>query len=95
MIHRHSPPHPLFEPPKPITAERPHSDRLSLQSHRVLDMLASGPLTQRDVFNLGIQRLAARIKDLRDAGHDIRAEPIADGAGTVRYYLVQKEVTCR
>lgn len=86
MIYRKDAPLPLFEPPPSLPA--PDFARLSPQSHRVLDMLASGPLTQHDVFHMGIQRLAARIKDLRDAGHDIRAEPIADGHGTVRYYLI-------
>jgi len=46
------------------------------QSAQVLSLLKYWPdrgITQKDVLGLGIFRLAARIKDLKDQGHPISA----------------------
>lgn len=45
------------------------------QAELVLKVLSLGPLTSIEAFtDFGITRLAARIKELRDAGHKIETE---------------------
>ncbi len=47
------------------------------QNNMVLDMLMQGQeLTQQDVLCLGIFRLGARIKDLRDRGYNIVSDRV-------------------
>ena len=42
------------------------------QCERILDRLERGPITPMEAWNeLGIYRLASRVKDLRDKGHVI------------------------
>lgn len=56
------------------------SRRLEMQSQNnmVLAMLEQGrALTQQDVLPLGIFRLGARIKDLRDRGYQIETESVS------------------
>lgn len=57
------------------------------QAARVLDDLRRGPVDVRD-FPPGF-RLAARVKDLRDAGHPIDTETVTLPGGTkvARYVL--------
>lgn len=51
-------------------------------------------ITQREAFGLGVYRLAARISDLRQQGHDIRKNTIrvrnADGSksSVAAYFMV-------
>jgi hypothetical protein len=51
------------------------------QANLILDYLASGrALTGLDALDkFGCIRMAARVKDLRELGHDIRSEMIRDG----------------
>ena len=57
------------------------------QNARVLDWMRRwGSITPAEAWKQGIQRLAARIKDLRDKGHDIvNTEPMGKPA---RYVLI-------
>ncbi len=51
---------------------------MQTQNNMVLDMLKQGEaLTQQDVLPLGIFRLGARIKDLRDQGYEIETETVS------------------
>ncbi len=38
---------------------------------KVLEWLQTKPITPKDALQFGCMRLAARIKDLRDSGHNI------------------------
>ena len=65
----------LFTPPP----------QLNGQKATVLRFLhANGSITAADAWDMGIRRLAARIHELKDAGH--RIEAVQDGPG-VRYHL--------
>lgn len=45
------------------------------QCERLLERLAKGPLTATQALDdLGVGRCAARVKDLRERGHDIHTE---------------------
>lgn len=63
------------------------------QTKKVLRRLERGPLTAMEALReLGVMRLAARIKDLKDSGHNVVAEtvvvPTRDGdARVARYHL--------
>lgn len=58
------------------------------QNERVLARLKRGPLTPRAAFlELGVMRLAARIYDLRLAGHDICATISAGKSHYAKYSL--------
>jgi len=60
--------------------------------HKILQHLRRKPITPIQALNLyGCFRLAARILDLRDEGHDIRTELVRKG-GThyAKYTLVVK-----
>lgn len=63
------------------------------QSQRVLKALQSGRTVTRltSMFDLGIANLPARIKDLRDAGYDIKTVMHRDlrGKRYAKYYLNQ------
>lgn len=64
------------------------------QTQQILDMLQRGPVTAMDALqHCGSFRLAARIKDLRDAGHTIETETIElpNGKHVAQYYLKEKE----
>ena len=50
------------------------------QNHAILSHLKRGPITPLDALErYGCFRLAARIRDLRDAGHKIDAELVMKG----------------
>ena len=46
------------------------------QNEQIKNILKQRPLTQLEAFQLGIGRIAARIKELRDEGLSISAEKI-------------------
>jgi len=63
------------------------------QAGKILDHLTHrGPITAMDALNYyGCFRLAARIKDLRDAGHDIKSSPTRTHAGrTIAEYTLRQ-----
>ena len=48
------------------------------QCQRLLDRLQSGPITPMEAWNeLGVYRLASRVKDLKDAGHKIGKQTVS------------------
>ena len=66
------------------------------QCERVLDRLQRGPITPMEAWNeLGVYRLAARVSDLKEAGHKIvkRTVNVANRFGEIcrvaRYELVK------
>jgi hypothetical protein len=61
------------------------------QNDQVLKTLAKKPLTARSaILDLNIYRLAARIHDLRDMGHDIQTQMISNnGKRYALYYLMK------
>jgi hypothetical protein len=64
------------------------------QNDQVLHALKSGPITAKyAAIKLHIWRLASRIKDLRDIGHEIHTEMIttSDGKRYARYHLLKVE----
>jgi hypothetical protein len=64
------------------------------QAQTILEMLKRGPVTDMDALNrAGCRRLAARILDLRRAGHEIETERFTtfNGANVARYHLKQKD----
>jgi hypothetical protein len=66
------------------------------QTAQILEMLKRGPVTAMDALNTcNCFRLAARIKDLRDAGHEIETTTIETQSGkhVAQYHLKEKE-TC-
>jgi hypothetical protein len=68
------------------------------QSEWILARLRQGPVTAMDALDgCGCFRLAARIKDLRDAGYDIQTDTIEllNGKHVAQYQLKEKETaTC-
>jgi len=62
-----------------MTTEKP-----TTQAGKILDHLTHrGPITAMDALNhYGCFRLAARIKDLRNEGHDIKSETTTTPAGS-------------
>lgn len=64
------------------------------QCDDILTHLKGGPLSGIEALNkYGCFRLAARIKDLREQGHDIetRALDLPNGKTVAEYHLKQKE----
>lgn len=63
------------------------------QSTQILDMLKRGPVTALDALQqAGCFRLAARIAELRQAGHHIETETIeVNGKHIAQYKLKEKE----
>lgn len=62
------------------------------QNTQILEMLNRGPVTAMDALrDCNCFRLAARIKDLRDAGHDITTNNITlpNGKVVAQYQLNQ------
>jgi len=59
------------------------------QNEHMLKLLKAGPLTAFDAMQHGCFRLAARVKDLREQGHDIHTElcVTTDGKRFARYTL--------
>jgi hypothetical protein len=60
------------------------------QTQQILDMLHHGPVTAIDALNdCGCFRLAARIKDLRDQGHNITTTHLTlpNGKTIAQYHL--------
>ena len=68
------------------------------QTQWILDALKRGPVTAMDALaGCGCFRLAARINDLRQAGHDIETidRRLPNGKVVAEYHLKQKEhATC-
>lgn len=68
------------------------------QATWILNDLKQGPVTAIDALNgCNCFRLAARIKDLRDAGHEIETETrtLANNKTIAVYHLKEKETaTC-
>lgn len=64
------------------------------QAQQILDMLQRGPVTAMDALHqCGSFRLAARIADLRQAGHHIETKTIElpNGKHVAQYNLKEKE----
>ena len=64
------------------------------QTQWILNRLKQGPISPIDALNgCGCFRLAARIADLRAAGHDITTEnrTLANGKTIAVYHLHEKE----
>jgi len=59
------------------------------QNKQVLAALKKGPLTAADAVDFGCYRLAARVRNLREQGHDIHTElcVTTDGKRFARYTL--------
>jgi len=59
------------------------------QNQQVMQALKRGPITAADAIQFGCFRLAARIKNLRELGHDIHTElcVTSDGKRFARYTL--------
>ncbi len=62
------------------------------QTTQILDMLVRGPVTAMDALQeAGCFRLAARIADLRQQGHNIKTETIVvNGKHIAQYQLEEK-----
>lgn len=63
------------------------------QTEWILNQLKQGPVTGMDALNgCGCFRLAARIKDLRQAGHQIEKQTIElpNGKHVAQYYLKER-----
>lgn len=74
------------------------TDLYAAQRVRILDRLQDGPLTALEAQEeLGVMRLAARIHDLRNAGHPISCETVAvpnrfsEESRVARYSLLPDE----
>jgi hypothetical protein len=62
------------------------------QQTKILEMLAMGPVTALDALQeAGCFRLAARIADLRQLGHDIRTETIEVNGKHIAQYTLEKK----
>lgn len=60
------------------------------QNQQIIERLKRGPITAADAIEFGCFRLAARVRELRNRGHDIQTElVIANGKRFARYYLRQ------
>lgn len=61
------------------------------QQTEILQMLEQGPVTAIDALKkAGCFRLAARIKELRDSGHDIHTNTIEEGGKHFAQYILKK-----
>lgn len=58
--------------------------RLNRQQARILELLQQGPQLNTDLTAVCL-RYGARLKELRDAGHNIRTTPVR--AGVFKYEL--------
>ena len=65
---------------------------MTSQNDAILAALKRGPITPAGAVTIGCYRLAARIRDLREQGHDIRTELITNrnGGRHARYYLAKE-----
>lgn len=64
------------------------------QTEWILDRLQQGPVTAIDALDgCGCFRLAARINDLRQAGHEIETQTLElpNGKHVAQYFLKQRE----
>ena len=78
-------PHPRDIPPVDPNAREQDRPRLTGQNADLLARLKTGErVTPGDALSMGIQRLAARVLDLRQAGYDVRSEWYGD---VKRYWL--------
>ncbi len=62
------------------------------QTQQVLELLRRGPVTPRDALQeIGCFRLAARVKDLRDQGHEIHSDmrKTDEGKRYAQYTLIK------
>jgi hypothetical protein len=59
------------------------------QSDTILTMLKRGPVTPLEALHgAGCFRLAARVKDLRDRGHDIKTRIVKRGGSRFAEYYI-------
>lgn len=66
------------------------------QTDRLLKRLKRGPLTPLQAWReLGIYRAAARVLDLRRAGHDIVSEPVTVRGHRVVWYAALRDLIQR
>jgi hypothetical protein len=62
------------------------------QAEWILAALKKGPVSALDALNgCNCFRLAARIKDLRDAGHETETRTLANNKTIAVYHLKEKE----
>ncbi len=62
------------------------------QTEQILAHLRKGTLTPIDALNnSGVFRLAARVKDLRDQGHDVVTIRETQGEKTFARYMLRSE----
>jgi len=69
-------------------------NKMETQTKQILQYIRTQPITAIDALQyIGSFRLAARIKDLRDEGHDIHTEIITtdNGAKIARYSLIKEK----
>jgi hypothetical protein len=67
---------------------------METQTKQILQYMRTQPITAIDALQyIGSFRLAARIKNLRDEGHDIHTEIITtdNGAKIARYSLIKEK----
>ena len=67
---------------------------METQTKQILQYMRIKPITAMDALNfIGSFRLAARIKDLRDEGHDIHTDIIENewGARIASYSLIKEK----
>lgn len=70
------------------TVDPADAPRLSAQCVSLLERLQRGPITNVEAAtSMRILNLTARISELRQAGHDVRAERVPGARGTWVYRL--------
>lgn len=70
--------------------------QMESQAKQILQYMKRSPITAMDALqHIGSFRLAARIKDLRDEGHEIYTEivPTENGNRIARYSLIKEGKT--
>lgn len=65
--------------------------RVQRQREQVLKLLKEKPVTPFDAVQFGCMRLAARVHELRNEGHEIYSELIHVGDARVARYWLLKE----
>jgi len=61
------------------------------QNEEILGLLRKGPITALDAAQHGCMRLAARVHELRNQGHQIFTEPSTqNGKSFAKYYLIKE-----
>tara|TARA_R110001606_G_scaffold10095_2_gene43221 strand:- start:299 stop:595 length:297 start_codon:yes stop_codon:yes gene_type:complete len=70
--------------------------KMESQNKKILQYMRNKPITAIDALeHIGSFRLAARVKDLRDEGHEIYTEivPTESGSRIARYSLIKEAKT--